>query len=98
MTLRKLQKKIDLRYRRGSTCETLNCGWCEHYVKNHPVRHLGGEEVVGHEPRCRVMGLENSIRYRIRADHRCDAHQVAEWWERKCDEFWRERQGSIRDS
>ncbi len=86
MGVPRLKIKVDLKYRKGSTSEHLNCGYCEQFVKEHPVRHLGGE-IAGHEPRCKVIGLGNSRRYRIRADHRCDAHQVAEWWNKKCAEY-----------
>ena len=82
----KLKKKIGLRYRKGSTDDSQNCSHCEHYVKEHPVYHLGGR-LAAHEPRCKIMGLENSIRYRIRSDHRCDAHQTAGWWKEKVDRF-----------
>ena len=87
MGVPRLKKKIELRYRKGSTDDSQNCSHCEHFVKEHPIRHLGRNEIVAHEPRCKVIGLGNSRRYRIRADHRCDAHQVAAWWRKKCDRF-----------
>ncbi|MBW2673366.1 MAG: hypothetical protein JRD89_08145 [Deltaproteobacteria bacterium] len=75
MGSRRLKKKDDLRYRVGSTIETRNCKWCRHYVGCFAVRHIGdaGESVI--EPRCRIMGLENSRRYRVRPDYTCDAQE-----------------------
>jgi len=72
----RLKKKVELNYRKGSTCESYNCCHCLHVVKFEHPRH-------GPELRCRIMGVEESIRYRIRKDHRCDAHELDEstcWW------------------
>lgn len=72
----RLKKKVEMNYRKGSTCESCNCEHCLHKVKYEHPRH-------GWELRCKIMGVKESIRYRIRDDHRCDAQELDEstcWW------------------
>ena len=66
-----LKKKIDLHYRRGTTAH--DCNECNSFVHNFKV-HLIGGATKGIESRCKIMGLENSIRYRINPKNICDAH------------------------
>lgn len=58
-SLPRLKKKTELRYRKGHQCDALNCKCCTHFV--------------GTLDRCEVMGLQESRRYRVRADFTCDA-------------------------
>lgn len=74
----RLPKKIELKYRNGSTAEHMNCRHCVNIVKDYTIP--GTERI---EPRCRIFGLEGSIRYRVREDHRCEAWVLGEkscWW------------------
>lgn len=76
MSTTRLKKKDELRYRKGSTCETMNCLFCRHFVRDFPVRSCGDGRVIDHQPRCRIMGLEHSRRYRVRPDYTCDAQET----------------------
>lgn len=67
--LPRLKLKDQLHYRKGSTNESQNCMYCKNITKDFPIR---GKE---NDPRCRVMGLRESIRYRVRIDYTCDVQQ-----------------------
>ena len=73
----KLKIKEELHYRKGSTCESMNCRYCEHFVKNFPVYGIGktGKE-LRIEGRCKIIGLKEGVRYRVREDCRCDKHRL----------------------
>lgn len=71
----RLNKKIELHYRRGYTHS--HCGCCDHFVRNHEVRKCTGEP-MGVEPRCRIIGLENGRGYRINPNSVCDAYNNTE--------------------
>lgn len=64
----RLKKKIELNYRKGSTNESTNCRYCINYRP---------QELIGNkiEKRCSVMGIRESIRYRVRPDFKCDAQK-----------------------
>lgn len=66
-SLPRLKLKNEMNYRKGSTNESVNCRYCVNRV----------DVKVGEvfESRCRIMGLKDSIRYRVRPDYRCDAQQ-----------------------
>jgi hypothetical protein len=69
----RLPKKIFYRYRKGSTDESENCKHCVNIT-------MIPESFT---PRCWIMGLKPSIRYRIREDHRCDVQvldRASCWW------------------
>lgn len=68
-SLPRLKLKDQLHYKKGSTNESRNCKYCKNVVKNYPVH---GKE---NETRCKVIGLQGSIRYRVRLDHTCDEQQ-----------------------
>ena len=72
-SLPRLKKKDELRYRRGSTNEASNCKWCASFVAENTL--CGGGRIANLGPRCKIIGLEQSIRYRIREDHTCDVQQ-----------------------
>lgn len=68
----RLKKKDELQYRKGSTNECRNCGFCMHFVDKYEVKGIGGA-VLRVEGRCKIMGVDHgSIRYRIRPDHTCN--------------------------
>jgi hypothetical protein len=74
-TLPRLKKKDELRYRKGSTNESINCRYCVNFVKEYEAKGIGGV-VLRVEGRCQIMGVDHSsIRYRIRRDFTCDAHK-----------------------
>ena len=63
--LPRLKKKTELNYRVGSTNESTNCRYCVHLVDS----FLCGNKI---ESRCKILGLQESVRYRVRKDYRCD--------------------------
>lgn len=71
---RRLKKKDELNYRRGRTWK--KCSFCKHYVDQFRVvlTFSKGEDRI--EPRCKIMGLNNSIRYRVHPDNICDAYEL----------------------
>lgn len=75
-SLPRLKIKDELNYRKGSTADHMNCRYCLHLTEiDIPGR--------GSQLRCKIMGIHQSIRYRVREDHRCDAHELDEsrcWW------------------
>jgi len=73
--LPRLKKKVEYQYRKGSTNESRNCKWCASFVKEmtvDPTRRSKGLEV---ESRCKLFGLAQSRRYRVREDYTCNAQQ-----------------------
>ena len=54
-----LKKKKELHYRKGSTNESMNCRYCNHYVKS--------------VNRCKIIGLLGGRSFDVRRDYRCDA-------------------------
>ena len=73
----RLKIKDELHYRKGSTNESRNCRYCVHFVPDYPVEAIGGG-TLGVEARCRVIGLQNSRRYRVRGDYTCGRQQFDE--------------------
>jgi len=70
---KRLKEKIEYLYRKGSTNESRNCKWCASFVKGMTVNK--GWDHLDIEPRCRLFGLAQSSRYRVREDHTCTAQQ-----------------------
>jgi len=64
-----LKIKQELNYRRGYT--HAHCNDCNYFLPQYPVKGCKGNP-LGNEPRCRVIGLENSRRYRINPKYICD--------------------------
>lgn len=78
----KLPKKVELRYRKGSTNESRNCEFCLTFLRDQKIMGIGGAHLRT-EGRCTIMGLGASIKYRIRKDYTCDAQELDEkkcWW------------------
>lgn len=73
-SLPRIQIKDELRYRKGSTNEAVNCRACEHFVPS------GGAADVIDVGRCRIFGMKESIRYRVRASYTCDAQAMSGKW------------------
>ena len=69
MAGQRLKIKDDLHYKRGG--ESASCSGCNNYVGRFR-RHVIGGEFIGEEPRCLVMGLKHSIKYRINPNNICD--------------------------
>jgi hypothetical protein len=74
--LPRLKIKDDLHYRKGSTNESMNCRYCVNFIKDVVVKGIGGI-ALRTEGRCRIMGMKESIRYRINRDYTCDKQQYA---------------------
>lgn len=70
-SLPRLRMKDNFRYRKGSTCQTANCQYCAYRT----TIAIPGKGV---EPRCKIFGVRESVRYRIRDDFRCD-HQTLDY-------------------
>lgn len=77
----RLKIKTELNYRKGPTWKS--CGDCNHFIRDfevHGIAVFGSDkgQVLRIEPRCKIMGLGNSIKYRVRPDHICDRHDNSE--------------------
>ena len=71
MGVPRLKKKIELHYRKGSTCETRNCRRCESFIKQGMVK-----DTLIPEGRCKVIGDKPGRMFRIRGDYTCDAQKT----------------------
>ena len=69
--LPRIKAKKDYQYRKGSTNEYKNCSNCESLTK--VTFNRNGAEIG--EQRCKIFGLNESIRYRIHPDFTCNAQQ-----------------------
>lgn len=79
-SLPRLKMKDELRYRKGSTNESFNCVTCQNFVN---FEEFNKEVVVSLYGRCKLLGVKESIRYRVRRDYMCNAHVFDEskcWW------------------
>jgi len=72
----RLKIKDEIRYRKGSTNESQNCRACEHFKRDFYEFHKQTGTVVEH--RCAIIGLAQSIRYRVRADYTCDRQEMGD--------------------
>ena len=80
---KRLQKKDEYHYRKGSTNETQNCAWCKFYVDEVRMFKDAREPFAAGidnreftiEARCKLFGLDQSSRYRVRPDYTCDAQK-----------------------
>ena len=70
MGVPRLKIKIELNYRRGSTA--FYCSDCNHFTGDFYVFGTHSE-FLRKEPRCWVIGLGHSRRYRIGEKNICDA-------------------------
>jgi hypothetical protein len=75
--LPRLKIKEELRYRKGSTNESANCRYCEHFKRDFLTIHRADMVVTEH--RCAVIGVREGARYRIRQDHTCDRQRFDEF-------------------
>ena len=80
----RLKIKDEIRYRKGSTNESVNCKHCQNF------NPLLGSEV---NSRCVLIGglLKESRRYNVRADHTCDRQQKSEAYKRHIEEIFGRR-------
>jgi len=75
----KLKDKEVFRYRKGSTNESVNCGACEQFRPSFPVFGIGGDGTpIQIESRCALLGIRESIRYRVRKDYTCDRQKASQ--------------------
>jgi hypothetical protein len=64
----RLKIKDEIRYRKGSTNEAVNCRYCVNFTNGdsgNPVQF----NVKGF---CRLIGKRDLVRYRVRGDYTCD--------------------------
>ena len=85
-SLPRLKMKEDLRYRKGHTNDSQNCKVCENFKVHFPIFRIGGDGTpIWLESGCALIGLEQSRRYSVRADHTCDRQQMSEAYKRKIE-------------
>lgn len=78
-SMSKLKDKETYRYRKGSTNEAVNCRACKHFRVSFPIFGLGGDGTpIRIESRCDLLGLKESIRYRVRPDYTCDRQKTSQ--------------------
>ena len=72
-----LKSKIQVNYRRANE-RYRRCKYCGHKkwvpIRTCAVFHNGKSEVLRHDWRCEIIGLQNSRKYGIQDDHVCDHH------------------------
>lgn len=66
-----LKRKMEVNYRRANG-RFQRCKYCARN-KWTPVHAIGGQ-VLRHDWRCEIIGLQNSRRCGVRDDHVCDRH------------------------
>ena len=64
-----LKAKVAVKYRKGTKRE--RCLYCTNYVPEFECIGINNE-VLGTQPRCKVIGLKPGRFYRVSSDHRCD--------------------------
>lgn len=69
----RLKIKDEIRYRKGSTNEGVNCKACEHFRMSVPASGDTPENSF----RCIVIGLQPGSRYRIRPDFTCERQTMS---------------------
>lgn len=77
----RLKIKDEIRYRKGSTCDAANCERCVHFTS------LGTSLLVPSQSKglCKIIGLRDLARYRVRADYRCDFQEYDGFYkDKKC--------------
>lgn len=83
----RLKIKDEIRYRKGSTDDSQNCRCCVEFVNLEP-----DAPVQYNAPgMCRIIGLRDLVRYRVRGDHRCDRQRrmvMGAWWCGVCKTPW----------
>jgi hypothetical protein len=83
-SLPRLKQKTEWHYRKGSTNESNNCVACKWFVKS-PFGFSNGD-------RCILLGIKQSVRYRVRLDYTCDK-QVMGYEYKQYLSYLREREG-----
>lgn len=64
----RLKIKDEIRYRKGSTNESLNCRYCKNFMNLEP------DSVIQFNAKgmCIIIGQRDLILYRVRGDYTCD--------------------------
>jgi hypothetical protein len=70
-SLPRLKIKDEIRYRKGSTNESMNCRACRKYFPNYPI--YGNERA----PRCSLIGVGEGRRYNVLPDSTCDRQEMS---------------------
>ena len=75
----RLKIKDEIRYRKGSTNEAANCGWCKHFKQAVPDAPVHGRTFMSLPTvavgTCGLIGRQNTVRYRVRSDYYCDRQE-----------------------
>jgi len=74
--LPRLKIKDEIRYRKGSTNESMNCRACKHFKRD--FLQYRRQDMLIIEHRCALIGVGEGRRYRIREDHTCDRQEMSE--------------------
>jgi len=69
MGVRRPKIKDEVHYKKGRTWAY--CSDCNYFVRDYQVTGIGGE-ILGTEPRCRIIGLKDGRGYRINPTFICD--------------------------
>lgn len=73
---RRKMKKIELNYRKGSTCTSRNCEFCTHFIERYPIYVAYNRDLpLRFESRCRILGVQPDKRFSVKKGYRCDAQQ-----------------------
>ena len=71
-SLPRLKIKDEIKYRKGSTNESMNCRHCVHFTAKPSTDIFVAYVAPG---TCKVIGERDSVRYRVREDYRCDRQE-----------------------
>lgn len=82
-SLPRLKIKDEIHYRKGSTNESNNCRACAGFVKDYLSILFSTSVGRQIECRCKIIGLKEGARYRVREDHTCDRHVMSEPWRKE---------------
>lgn len=72
-SLPRLKIKDEIKYRKGSTNELVNCRYCVHFTAKPTEEDIFTPYKA--PGTCKIIGERDSIRYRVRADYRCDRQE-----------------------
>jgi len=75
-SLPRLKIKDEIRYREGSTNESVNCRACRYFKRDFIQYRRQDMLVIEH--RCALIGVRDGRRHRVREDYTCDRQQMSE--------------------
>ncbi|MDD4339226.1 MAG: hypothetical protein PHV00_06050 [Syntrophales bacterium] len=91
-SLPRLKIKDEIRYRKGSTCESENCKACKHFYPAFIIGVAVSATDASRRPygdlkpdRCEIIGLRGGARYRVRPDYTCDRQEMGQRYQAYLD-------------